>query len=90
MSFEHRSNSYTKELSTPYVSDVYTIRQYGDHTQKIVWLKACRESGWESDQCKRKRGTANTTKLDNNLSRAKATVKELAQCNDWDYWCTFT
>ena len=44
--------------------------------QKIIWLKACRESGWESDQCKRKRGTANTTKLDNNLSRAKAAVKE--------------
>lgn len=90
MSFEHRSNSYTKELSTPYTSDVYTIRKYGAYIQKIIWLKACRESGWESDQCKQKRGTANTTKLDNNLSRAKATVKELAQCNDWDYWCTFT
>ena len=70
MSFEHRSNSYTKELSTPYTSDVYTIRKYGAYIQKIIWLKACRESGLESDQCKQKRGTANTTKLDNNLSHS--------------------
>lgn len=32
----------------------------------------------------------NPQKLANNISRAKSTIYELALCNDWDYFCTFT
>lgn len=36
------------------------------------------------------KGTVNTEKLDYNLSRAKNAVFELAMCNPWRYWGTFT
>lgn len=32
----------------------------------------------------------NPDKLANNICRAKSTIYELALCNDWDYFCTFT
>lgn len=36
------------------------------------------------------KGTVNLTKLDDNLSRAKARIIELAWCNQWDYFVTLT
>lgn len=39
---------------------------------------------------KRKKGTVNETKLDNNLIRAKSKIKEYALCNSWTYFCTLT
>ena len=76
--------------STPYIPDVFTVRRYGKHIVRITWHKSLRESGWESEQGKPRKGTVNDSKLENNLCRAKSTVRELALCNDWDYWCTFT
>lgn len=32
----------------------------------------------------------NKEKLANNICRAKSTIYELALCNDWDFFCTFT
>ena len=32
----------------------------------------------------------NKSKLANNLCRSKSTIYELAVCNDWDFFCTFT
>lgn len=69
---------------------MYTVRQYGDNTAKIIWHKSLRDSGWESERPSKKKGSVNNGKLENNLCRAKSTVRELALCNDWDYWCTFT
>lgn len=76
--------------STPYRSDIFTVRQYGKYIVRITWHKSLRESGWESEQGKPRKGTVNDSKLENNLCRAKSTVRELVLCNDWDYWCTFT
>ena len=75
---------------TPYKRDVFTIKQYGKHIQKITYCAFLRESGWEDTREHTPKGTKNDEKLANNLSRAKARVKELALCNPWDYWCTFT
>lgn len=75
---------------TPYERDVFTVKQLGEHTVKISYCSTLRKSGWEDERPHVKKGTVNTEKLSNNLSRAKATVKELAICNPWDYWCTFT
>ena len=77
-------------VSTPYRPDVITVRLFGEHTARITWHKSLRESGWESEQGKPRKGTVNDSKLENNLSRTKSTVRELALCNTWDYFCTFT
>lgn len=79
----------------PYDRDLYTVKQYGDHTVKITYCKTMRKAGWESPgfdgtEPKAKKGTVNGEKLSNNLSRAKSTVREYALCNPWDYWCTLT
>ena len=74
----------------PYIRDVFTVKQYGEHTVKIAYCSTIREKGWEDDRQHAAKGSVNTDKLENNLSRAKSTVKEYALCNQWDYWCTFT
>lgn len=78
------------ETNSPYKHDVFTVKQYGENHLKITYCKTLRESGWEDERKQSQRGTVNDVKLDNNLSRAKSTVQELAMCNPWDYWCTFT
>ena len=75
---------------TPYERDIFTVKQLGEHTVRIAYCSTLRKSGWEDDRPHTKKGTVNTEKLTNNLSRAKNTVKELAICNPWDFWCTFT
>jgi hypothetical protein len=74
----------------PYRHDVYTIKQYGEHTVKIAYCSTMRESGWEDDRKHKAKCSVNDDKLPNNLARAKNTVREYALCNPWDWWCTFT
>lgn len=74
----------------PYDYDVFIVKQYGEHTVKITYCSAVREKGWEDDRTVVKKGSVNEQKLTNNLARAKCSVRELALCNQWDYWCTFT
>lgn len=79
-------------LSTnnPYKHDVFTVKQYGEHTVKIAYSKTMRESGWEDEREFVKKGSVNSEKLACNLARAKTMVREYALCNPWDWWCTFT
>lgn len=72
-----------------YKHDNYTVKFYGDYTAVVTWCQSTRIGGYEEEKVSKK-GKVNSTKLDNNLSRAKAKVKEYALCNDWDYFCTFT
>lgn len=74
----------------PYDYNVFTVKQYGEHTVRITYCSAVRQKGWEDDRIGVKKGSVNEQKLINNLARAKGTVRELALCNQWDYWCTFT
>lgn len=73
----------------PYDRDVLTIKKYGDYV-KVSMLSSCRVSGFEDDRRFTPKCMVNDSKLDNNLSRAKSKVMELALCNPWEYWCTFT
>lgn len=84
-----------------YEYDIYIVKRLGEHNIKICKTSATRipgiESGTLEDDArayllpqKPKSKTAGDSKLDNNICRAKTTVKELVLCNDWDYWCTFT
>lgn len=76
--------------NNPYDYDVTSIKQFGNNIVKVTNLNICRKPGYESEKKQVKKGSVNDSKLDNNLSRAKAKVKELVLCNQWDYWCTFT
>ena len=51
--------------------------------------KKIRQKGWEVEKKKRIVGV-NQDKLENNLTRSKTTVNDLAICNEWDWWCTLT
>lgn len=56
-------------------------------------VNVIREKGYEltsADALKPKKGTVNATKSLANLSRTRSTIFELAACNEWDYFCTFT
>lgn len=75
---------------SPYNHDVYTVKQYGEHTVKIAYCSTVREAGWEDDRIHKVKCSVNDDKLSNNLARAKSTVQEYALCNSWDWWCTFT
>lgn len=75
---------------SPYQHDIYTVKQLGEHTVKIVYCSTMREAGWEDEREHSKKCSVNTEKLSSNLSRAKNIVKEYVLCNPWDWWCTFT
>lgn len=79
---------YTNNL---YEENVISIKSYGDNKVKITMLSKCRVSGLEKcEEQHVKKNSVNTEKLSCNLARAKSKVQELALCNDWEYWCTFT
>ncbi len=75
---------------SPYKNDIFTVKQYGEHTVRIAYIQTMREAGWEDLRDHKPKGSVNDEKLTNNLARAKATVREYALCNPWDWWCTFT
>ena len=66
----------------------YTIKNYGDSgIFKIIKFKHSDgiRIGWYDDEKQ-----VNNEKLDNNISRARSTVFQLALCNKWDWFVTFT
>lgn len=72
-----------------YDYDISTIKRIG-HLIRISNLKACRHPGLEIEKQYSRKGTINSTKLENNISRARTNIIEYALCNQWDYFCTFT
>jgi hypothetical protein len=67
------------------------LKDYGGEIFKLTNLRILRTSGIEDDHhLKRAKGTVNDEKLSVNISRGKAAVMELARCNNWDYFATFT
>ena len=65
----------------------YTIHDYGSGIFKVVRFRSTRPS-FVPASAKQKKG--NDHKLDPSISRARKVVLELALCNPWDYFCTFT
>ena len=74
----------------PYLHDVFTVKQMGEHTVRISYVSVMREAGWEFNDDYKPKGSVNDEKLSNNLARAKTVVREYALCNPWNWWCTFT
>lgn len=76
-----------------YRSYYYTLKDIRPGIQRLTFLKGkVRQKGFEVLVKRREKSTRadGGDKLDNNLSRAKSTVRDLAMCNDWFWWCTLT
>lgn len=65
----------------------YKIYSYTEQIYKIVKFKSTAPSGYKSDK---ENHLSYDQKLDSSLSRSRRVVLELALCNDWKYFCTFT
>lgn len=63
----------------------YNIYRYTDQIYKIVHFKLSMPSYRGSGDVQH-----HEEKMDSSISRAKRVVLELALCNDWKYFCTFT
>lgn len=67
----------------------YSIYRYTDQIYKIVHFKTPRSLVERREKLDRSK-KGNSVKLDASISRAKRVVLEIALCNKWDYFCTFT
>ena len=71
------------------IENLATLKQYNPNLYKLTQhKKSVLQKGFEIGR-KRVVGV-NTKKLDNNISRAKAKVKEYGLCNDFEYFVTLT
>lgn len=82
-------------IQSKFSTNVYTIKRYTDDKYKLTWHKrAIRQSGVEDDNRyipeRLVDSDSHFEKLENNLSRTKSVIYELAICNKWDYFFTFT
>lgn len=74
-----------------YRDNYYNIKKYNDDYYKLTYCKVpIRKSGYELDSDKDYKRDKNEFKLDNNKSRARTRVFEIAMCNDWEYFITLT
>lgn len=71
------------------VSDVWSLYHYGKGVYKIVYFKKT-STEKKKKQSPIKGTVTNDERLANSLSRARSTVFEIALCNDFEYFCTFT
>lgn len=62
---------------------------FGDKKIKLVTCNTVRNSGVEDERESRIVGV-NDFKLDNNISRARSALLELALCNEWEYFVSLT
>lgn len=65
----------------------YKIYDYTGGIYKVVYFKSTAPSGLKTS---REHHLSYDEKLDASLSRARRVVLELALCNKWKYFCTFT
>lgn len=74
-----------------YEYDKMIFKSYNGDIRKAILMRSVRKKGYqEISKTKVQKGTVNTEKLDNNISRARAVIHELALCNQWDYFVTLT
>lgn len=75
-------------MSSHYLKDQYIVKRFPGAGFEVINLNSSPEPGVEIER--HAKGTVNEEKLDRNIIRAKSRIKELALCNQWDWWCTFT
>ena len=75
-------------MSSVYSRDIAILKQIGSY-YKLTQMNYVKEKGFELDSYIQK-NTVNTEKLNNNITRARTTVRELGYCNQWELFFTFT
>ena len=76
-------------LQSRYLPNYTTLREYDEHKLKLVLRKYPYDAAPDLRQ-KVKKGSRNSKKLENNISRARSTIFDLAASNSWEYFVTFT
>lgn len=76
-------------------NNVYSTRfflyNYNNNNFRIVKVKSCRNSGFEEIKKKNNFVDVNSEEVQkSSLSRTKRNIRELALCNDFEYFATFT
>lgn len=67
------------------------LKNYGNRKLRITHFNTLRTSGIEDKNKKyTTKGSVNKEKLEENIIRAKSKIYELAICNDWELFATFT
>lgn len=67
---------------------VASLKAYGESRLKLTAQKSVCRSGF--DRPYTEKNTVNSEKLDSNICRARAQVREYGLCNDWEYFVTLT
>ena len=80
--------------------DVFNIYAYGDNLLKIVYIKSApmrpdfrkTDTLWSEKKKPKFKGLPNSPeeRFSNSVSRSKSRIFELAMCNEFKYFCTFT
>lgn len=79
------------KYSQKYLHDFGILRDFCGNGYKLVSLSSYRQSGFDDDKKFTAKGEAgNDGKLDNNISRTKSRIRELALCNPWEWFVTLT
>ena len=74
-----------------YEKNIASVKMYSDNYFELILQGTHRRSGYELRGKKALKNTAgNDDKLRESISRTRSTVRELALCNSWDWFCTFT
>ena len=82
-------------FKSPNIRDTrYFLYQYNDKNFRFVKIKSCRLPGWESTTNDKSHFVPRVTPDDEidrvSLSRSRRMIRELALCNDFEYFATLT
>lgn len=64
------------------------LYNYNGRFFRVCSIKACREKGFEDISFKKKTDKKEVDRI--SLSRTRRNIRELALCNDFEYFCTLT
>ena len=73
-----------------YLNGLGILRDYQGNGFKVSCLSSYRIPGYEDRKHTAKGEAGIDSKLDNNLSRTRNRIKELAMCNEWQWFVTLT
>lgn len=88
-----RTYLYHALKAPKYMHDVAIIKEYTPDYYKVTTFRTLRCKGIEDDEESRrglKGAGLNPEKLSNSISRTRAKIYELAACNPWELFVTFT
>lgn len=81
-----RNPTYPKKPPEKPVPPFYGCKAY----KPTIKLKTIDKAIRDSKRAKQKEQALKNSRLDNNISRTRARIFELAACNEFKYFCTFT